>query len=61
MKQGEKLNLWIETLAEQGEGVAYFEGERIFVEGALPGEEVQALITQVHKQCAVLLPRGRAF
>lgn len=39
--------LTIERLAKSGDGVAHVGGRAVFVEGALPGERVQASVVQV--------------
>lgn len=44
--------LLIESLSIEGRGVAKSNGKTLFVEGALPGEEVTAKITQDHKSYA---------
>jgi len=45
-----ELTLVIERLSHEGRGVARYEGKTIFVSGALPGETVQARITERHKR-----------
>jgi 23S rRNA (uracil1939-C5)-methyltransferase len=42
----EPVTLTIEKLSHEGRGVAHLDGKVIFVEGALPGEQVSALYTQ---------------
>jgi len=41
---GKKQRLTIERLANDGRGIAFVEGRTWFVEGALPGEEVEARV-----------------
>lgn len=48
-QQGKSVELQIERLGIYGEGVARHEGFTLFVEGALPGERVEALIYEVRK------------
>lgn len=43
------LNLFIERLGINGEGVARHEGYTVFVDGALPGEQVRARLYERHK------------
>ena len=46
----ETLTLLIESLSQEGRGVARHEGKTIFVEDALSGEEVEAQISVQHKR-----------
>lgn len=46
----ETLALHIESLSQEGRGVARHQGKTIFVEDALSGEDVEALITTQHKR-----------
>lgn len=39
-----KVELFVDRLAKSGDGVASYEGRTVFVEGALPGERVSALL-----------------
>lgn len=43
---GEEIELTIENLGINGEGVGRFQGFTLFVEGALPGERVRALVSE---------------
>ncbi len=43
------VELHIERLSKLGEGVARHEGRSVFVEGALPGEQVLAVVTETSK------------
>ena len=47
---GKKQRLRIERLANDGRGIAFFEGRTWFVDGALPGEEVEARVTGARSQ-----------
>ena len=47
---GEALLLHIESLSQDGRGVARHDGKTIFVEDALNNEDVEALITTEHKR-----------
>jgi len=61
-------SLFIESLDQEGRGIARHEGKVIFVEGALPGERVEAssyrrkasyeiaTVTQVHRESAQRVP-----
>lgn len=39
------ISLAIEKLSHEGRGIAHHEGKVVFVEGALPGEQVEAILT----------------
>ncbi len=45
----DKIELNIERLGVHGEGVGYLDGYTVFVEGALPGEKIQARLIQQKK------------
>ncbi|HAW61670.1 MAG TPA: 23S rRNA (uracil(1939)-C(5))-methyltransferase RlmD, partial [Pseudomonas sp.] len=47
---GKKQRLSIERLANDGRGIAFIEGRTWFVEGALPGEEVEARVLAARSQ-----------
>jgi 23S rRNA (uracil1939-C5)-methyltransferase len=47
---GKKQRLSIERLANDGRGIAFVEGRTWFVEGALPGEEVEARVVGARSQ-----------
>jgi len=47
---GKKQRLNIERLANDGRGIAFIEGRTWFVEGALPGEEVEARVLAARSQ-----------
>ncbi|MCY0876907.1 MAG: 23S rRNA (uracil(1939)-C(5))-methyltransferase RlmD [Firmicutes bacterium] len=49
---GDELELTVDRLGYRGEGVARHEGFAVFIEGALPGERVQARVTQVARSFA---------
>ena len=43
--------LTVEKLAHDGRGIAHrADGKLVFVDGALPGEQVEVRITQLHKK-----------
>ena len=46
----EAISLHIESLSQEGRGVARHQGKTIFVEDALSGEDVEAIITTQHKR-----------
>lgn len=45
-KKGEEVKLSVERLGIHGEGIAYLDGYALFIDGALPGEKIQAIITE---------------
>lgn len=47
---GQSITLTIHGLGSSGEGVGYFEGFTIFVDGALPGEVVEVSLVERHKR-----------
>lgn len=47
LKIGETLDLQIETLAPNGRGIAYSNGEAVSVKEGLPGDQVRAQMTRV--------------
>ena len=51
-EKNEKILLTIESLDSELRGVAHPGGLTVFVPGALPGEEVEALIVKKEKRCA---------
>lgn len=51
-KDGENIELLIENLGVNGEGIGRFNGFTVFVEGALPGEVVNAQICEVRSHFA---------
>lgn len=52
MEVGQKFPLTIKRLGINGEGVGFFKRNVVFVKGALPGEEVTALVTKVSRNFA---------
>ncbi|MEW5934712.1 MAG: 23S rRNA (uracil(1939)-C(5))-methyltransferase RlmD [Bacillota bacterium] len=49
---GEKINVLPEGIGEHGEGVSRYRGFTVFVDGAIPGDEVLAQIVQVKQNYA---------
>ncbi len=49
-KENQIISLPIHGLGASGEGVGYFQGFTLFVDGALPGEVVEARITECRKK-----------
>lgn len=49
---GEKIDVLPEGIGEHGEGVARYRGFTVFVDGAIPGDEVLAQIVQVKQNYA---------
>lgn len=47
---GQKISLSIHGLGSSGEGVGYSNGYTVFVDGALPGEEIEASLYQCQKR-----------
>lgn len=47
IKPGQEFPLTIKRLGINGEGVGYFKRQVVFVPGALPGEEIVAVVTKV--------------
>jgi 23S rRNA (uracil1939-C5)-methyltransferase len=52
IKKRQELELYIDSLAFGGQGVARFDDFVIFVDGAIPGQKVEALITKKKKSFA---------
>ena len=50
---GDKINLTIDTLSSDGQGIAHYNGMAVFVPSALPGENVSACITKVTSSYAI--------
>jgi 23S rRNA (uracil1939-C5)-methyltransferase len=48
-KLNQKINLTIERLGIYGEGIGYWHGFTVFVDGPLPGEVIMACMTEVKK------------
>jgi predicted RNA-binding protein with TRAM domain len=57
---GKKQRLDIERLANDGRGIAFFEGRTWFVSGALAGEEVEARVLGAHGKVVEARPSGVA-
>ncbi|MBO8169191.1 MAG: 23S rRNA (uracil(1939)-C(5))-methyltransferase RlmD [Thermoanaerobacteraceae bacterium] len=47
VSKGQQVKLTITDLTHEGEGVGRYQGFTLFVPGALPGEEVRAVVTEV--------------
>ncbi|MCI8633451.1 MAG: 23S rRNA (uracil(1939)-C(5))-methyltransferase RlmD, partial [Lachnospiraceae bacterium] len=52
VEKNQDIELTIEDLGSRGEGIGRFQGFTVFVEGALPGETIQAHIVQVRPHFA---------
>lgn len=50
MKKGERISLKIHGLGHSGEGVGSSDGYIVFVDGALPGEEIEARMVESRKR-----------
>ena len=49
VSKGEELELWVDSLAYGGNGVARHDGFVVFVRGGLPGDHVRARVTKVKR------------
>ncbi len=49
-RYNQNINVTIQSLGINGEGVGYWHGYTIFADGALPGEEVRGRLTQVERK-----------
>ena len=58
LAKGDLVQLTVEDLASNAEGVGRFEGFTVFVPGALPQETVTARVISVQKHYARALPEG---
>ncbi len=52
MKKGQMITATIKDLGNSGEGVGVYQGCTVFIDRALPGETVTAMITETHKRYA---------
>lgn len=52
IEEGQKFPLTIKRLGINGEGIGFFKRNVIFVQGALPGEEITAQITNIKRNFA---------
>ncbi|MGP1544049.1 MAG: 23S rRNA (uracil(1939)-C(5))-methyltransferase RlmD [Candidatus Fimenecus sp.] len=50
--KNQKIELYIESLANSGSGVARFNGQTVFVDGAVPGDKVLAIVKKAKKTWA---------
>src|ERR1700730_3802875 len=48
-KNNQKISLTIERLGIHGEGIGHWHGFTLFVDGPLPGEVIQACVTETKK------------
>ncbi|TWT24109.1 23S rRNA (uracil(1939)-C(5))-methyltransferase RlmD [Planomicrobium sp. CPCC 101110] len=51
-EEGQKFPLTIKRLGINGEGIGYFKRNVVFVQGALPGEEITAQVTNIKRNFA---------
>ena len=58
MKVNDILNLHIDDFDSEGLGIAHYDGYPIFIDNALPGEEVRCEITRVTKNLAFAKNKG---
>jgi 23S rRNA (uracil1939-C5)-methyltransferase len=49
MKKGDEITLQMEGLSGEGKSIARFEGMVVFVQNAVPGDTVQAVITRIKR------------
>ena len=47
LKLGQQINTTIEALTDKGDGITRLNGRPIYVEGALPSEQVEVMLTVV--------------
>ncbi|SEM68124.1 23S rRNA (uracil(1939)-C(5))-methyltransferase RlmD [Lihuaxuella thermophila] len=52
LREGQVIELPIRRLGINGEGVGFYQKQVVFVDGAIPGEEVVARITQIDRKFA---------
>lgn len=52
MKKNDRLTLRVEAFGAQAEGLCRYEGQVVFVPGALPGETIEALIVKTRRNYA---------
>src|SRR5690606_37214703 len=52
IEEGQKFPLTIKRLGINGEGIGFFKRNVIFVQGALPGEEITAQVTNIKRNFA---------
>jgi len=50
VKKGERLELTVEKTVFGGDGLCRVDGMAVFIEGAVPGDRVEALITRRKKE-----------
>ena len=55
---GDVLRVRIQSLDEDGAGVGFYRGYRVVVDGASPGETVEALVERVHKRTIYAKVKG---
>lgn len=53
LETGQRISLPVKRLGINGEGIGYYQRQVVFINGALPGEEVQAEITEISSKHAV--------
>ena len=53
MEKGDRVELKIEDIDVNGNGISHYEGKTVFVHGGLPGEEITAEIIKDKKKLAV--------
>lgn len=51
MNKGEKYEIEITDLGNNGEGIGRIDGMAVFVPGALPGDRIMAEITETKELC----------
>lgn len=52
LRKGQVIELEIQSLAFGGAGIGQYEGLKVFVEGVIPGDKVQAAFTRIKKNFA---------
>lgn len=49
IRKNDEVVLTMDDMGKEGEGIGHFGGYTLFVKGALPGEEIRAVVTKVKK------------
>ncbi len=49
LKNGQEIELTLESLAYEGDAVGHYEGQAVFVPFGAPGERVRAIVAEAHK------------
>ena len=55
-QKGEEIEIYIEDISQQGQGIGKVNGFAVFVRDVIPGDRVKCLITKVKKSFAFAKP-----